>query len=416
MADAIRHARAISPWFIPNKGGDARDLHGITDITVSSTQDSEDVFVVGKQDKCGTDKGIPEVTVSVTQNERGEIGSYLTLANLDAEPAEGIDLNDFSSALVDVVLYQRDQFDGNIIATTWIPKTAISSLNLDIADPEAIIERSFDLVGDNKHELEFENKVLIHLENTNAATTGTYVIDVTAFGIPELDPNNSGEFILRVDRTRTTGGITETETMDFTTNYTYNSGNEQISNLLSLPGDIFNVYYSTEEFPSGQDPTTVDTADPCFLKANSVTVLISDGTTEVELDVLTSLSIAAAINRIDEGVIGSAEKVLREISDTPVDLSLSGRIKDSTILRAFMNTLDDTDHSITDINLFHDNVRVVVKIYSDSTKSTFLIGYRINDLSFTDDNMTITANEFGTLDVGSSATNLLITTTEANLS
>ena len=32
MADDIRHARAISPWFIPNKGGSGDDFHGLADV------------------------------------------------------------------------------------------------------------------------------------------------------------------------------------------------------------------------------------------------------------------------------------------------------------------------------------------------------------------------------------------------
>ena len=61
--DDIRHARAISPWFIPNKAGQADDLHGLTDVGADPSVSSEDVFVVGKKVKCGSQKETPEVTV-----------------------------------------------------------------------------------------------------------------------------------------------------------------------------------------------------------------------------------------------------------------------------------------------------------------------------------------------------------------
>lgn len=410
MADAIRHARSVSPYFIPNKGGNASDLHGITALTGGSSVASEDVFVVGKKVKCATDKDIPETTVSVTQLERGEILSYLTLANLDAEPVSGLTLEDFSNGLIDVALYERDSFSGAIEQTIWFPKTAISSLSLDIADPEARIERSFDLAGDNKHELNYDNKVLIHVENVApSGTSGAYIITVNS-PTPEPDPNNSGKWILRIDRTRSGETVTLSEDAgDFSFD-----GVDEITITSALTADVYNIYYSASDFASGGDPTTVDSGNPCFLKADSVTVLISDGTTELELDLLTSLSISATINRIDESVIGNDERILREISDTPVDLSLSGRVKDSTILEAFMGQLGN-NWGITDINRYLDNVKVTVKIYSDSTKSTFLIGYQVDGLAFTDDTQDFTANEFGTLDISASSTELLITTIEGNL-
>lgn len=411
MADSIRHARSVSPWFIPNKGGVARDLHGITNLTGGASVDSEDVFVIGKSDKCATDKALPTSTVSVTQLERGEILSYLTLANLDTEPTGGVDLLDFSGALVDVAFYGRDEFDGTIEKTVWFPKMAISSLALDIADPEARIERSFELTGDNERHLQYDNKILIHKKNTApSGTSGGYNIDLTSAGIPAVDPNNSGAYMLRVDRTR--AGVTETLTLG--TDYTYTVSGEVLNITSALTDDVYNIYFSSDAFGVDGDPTSVDSADPCFLKADSVTVLISDGNEEIELDLLTSLSISASLERIDEGVIGNDEKILKEISGTPVSVSLSGRVKNAEILEAFMGHVND-DWGITDVKEFLDNVRITVKIYSDSTKSSFLIGYQTSGLSFTDDSEDFTANEFGTLDVNCSSTNLIITTTEADL-
>jgi hypothetical protein len=320
MADSIRHARAVSPWFVPNKAGTSRDLHGITSITGGVSVDSEDVFVVGKKVKCGTDKSTPESSITVTQLERGEINSYLTLANLAAEPSGGLDLDDFSAALVDVFLYSKDAFNGNLEKTLWFPKTAIASLSLDIADAEARLERSFELTGDNKHELQYGNKYGIATTDTApSGTSGNYVIDLSD-PAPVEDPNNSGQYMLRVDRTRS--GTTTTLTV--TTDFTYSSGSSELTILSATSGDVYHIYYSAASFGTGGDPTTVDSTTPCFLNADTVTVLISDGTTEVELDKLTSLSLSASLNRIDENVIGKEERELREIEDTPVTVSLTG--------------------------------------------------------------------------------------------
>lgn len=411
MADSIRHARSVSPWFIPNADGSPDDFHGIQTISGGATVDSEDVFVVGKEDKCGTDKDIPESTISLTQLERGEIQTYLTLANLDAEPGAGLTLSNFKNSLLDVVLYEKEEFNGTLEQTFWFPKMAIESIGLDIADQEARLERSFDLTGDNELQLNYNNKFLIHVENTApSGTSGSYIINVSD-PVPIADPNNSGKFILRIDRLRSG---TLTQDLVEGTDFTYNSGSQDITITSALTGDLYHIYYSASSFGTGGDPTTVDADSTCFIKADSVTVLLSDGTTEVELDLLTSLSIDASFTRIDESVIGNDQKIIKEVQESTVDVSLSGRLKDSTIAEAFMAELGNS-HGISDVSKFLDTVRLTVKVYSDSDKGTFLIGYQVDNLSFSDDSQDFTANDFGTLDVSASSDNLLITTTEGNL-
>lgn len=411
MADTIRHARSVSPWFIPNGNGSADDFHGITNISGGATVNSEDVFVIGKETKCGTDKDIPEASISVTQLERGEIQTYLTLANLASEPGAGLTMSNFQNSKLDVVLYEKEEALGALEQTFWFPKMAIESIGIDIADQEARIERSFDFTGDNELQLNYNNKYLIHVKDTApSGTSGSYVIDISD-PAPVADPNNSGAYVLRIDRLRS--GVL-TQDLVLGTDFTFNSGSSEITITAGLTGDVYHVYYSASSFGSAGDPTTVDADATCFLKADSVTVLLSDGTTEVSLDLLTSLSIDASYTRIDEAVIGNDEKIIKEVQSTTVDVSLSGRLKNSTIAEAFMNQLGNS-HGISSVASFLDNVRLTVKVYSDSTKGTFLIGYQVDNLSFSDDSQDFTANDFGTLDVSASSDNMLITTTEGNL-
>ena len=410
MADDIRHARAISPWFVPNKGGSADDFHGLTDVGADPSVASEDVYVVGKKAKCGTDKELPEVTVPLAMLERGEIDSYLTLTNLDSEPAGGFDLLDFNSSLVDAIYYVKDEFDGVVDSTIWMPKCAVNSINLNIDDPEARITRDIELSSDDRRILAGDNKYLIHVEDTApSGTSGNYVIDISD-PVPVVDPNNAGVYVLRVDRTRSG----ETVSLAITTDYTYDNTPKEITIIAGLTGDVYNVYYSASSFGSAGDPTSVDSDSICFLKAENVTVLISDGTTEVELDRLSSLTLTATLNRIDENVIGNDERILREISDTPVTVDFSGRVKNYKGDKAFMNQLADSS-MISSVKLFNDNVKVTIKIYNNADKDTFLIGYQVDNLSYTDGSFSATANEFGTMDVSAQSDDVLITATEGNL-
>jgi len=410
MSDDIRHARAVSPWFVPNKGGSADDFHGLTDVGADPSVSSEDVYVIGKKAKCGTDKETPEVTVPLAQLERGEIETYLTLANLDSEPAGGFDLLDFNSSLVDAIYYIKDAFNGVVDSTVWIPKCAVNSINLNIDDPQARITRDIELGSDDRRVLTGLNKYLIHVEDTApSGTSGSYVIDISD-PAPVVDPKNAGVYVLRIDRTRSG----ETTSLVITTDYTYSVGSSEITVLSALTGDVYNVYYSASSFGSAGDPTSVDSDPICFLKAENVTALISDGTTEVEMDRLSSLTLSATLNRIDENVIGNDERILREISVTPVTVDFSGRIKNYNGDKAFMNQLADAD-MISSVKEFNDNVKVTIKIYNNADKDTFLVGYQVDNLSYTDGSFAFTANEFGTIDVSAQSDDIKITETEGNL-
>jgi len=319
-------------------------------------------------------------------------------------------LANFNTALTDIYQPGKTEFGGTVEQTLWLQKLSVDSIGLDIADPEAKIERSFELSGDKYKILRKANKYLIFKEDdAGTGVSGNYVIDVSD-PAPVEDPNNSGVYILQLYRIRS-GVATE---LDLTTDYTYNNGTKEITILAATAFDNYRIWYSAGSYGSAGDPFVLNDVDDCYLKADSVTVLIDDGVhAAVELDLLTSLSIAATLNRIDEGVIGSDEKVLRDVETTEVTLSLDGRIKDSTIEEVLMGEAGQ-DHGIIDVSLF-GQVNVVVKIYEDTTKSTFKMGYKMTGMDFSDESRDFDANAFGTKPVSLAGTNLLITTEEGNL-
>ncbi len=410
MAEEILHGRAISPWIIPNKGGSPDDFHGLTNVGADPSVASEKVYVIGKTAACGTDKETPVVTVPLPMLERGEIDSYLTLANLDAEPSGGFDLLDFNSSLVDVVYYIRDANAGNVVASMWMPKCALNSLAINFDDPKGRITRDIEVGSDDRRTFLGGNKYLIHLEDiAGSGVSGSHEIDVSD-PAPVVDPNVALSYILRIDRTR--AGVTTS--LAITTDYTYTHGTFTIDVLAALADDVYNVYYSAASFGTPADPTSIDSDSVCYLKAENITVLIDDGVTELEMDRLSSLSISVTINRIDENVLGNDETILREITDTPVTVAFSGRIKNYYDEKAWMAQLSDTE-VISSVKLFSDAVKVSVKIYDNAAKDTFLIGYQVDQLSYTDGSFSTAANEFGTMDVTAEADNLKITTTEGDL-
>lgn len=408
MAQQIRHASAVKPITIPvNADVDPQNIDRLQSFSGGVSQPSEFIYEIGRLDKVCTDKGILEVTASLTQLEYGTIDFYLQLANLASEPVGGLELSDFNNSKTDIYQPGKDAYAGNVEQTLWLPKLVVDTITLDIADPEARIERSVDLSGDIFELLRYNNKYLIF--KTNDAPTGTsgnYVIALTD-PAPVQDPNTLA-YIKQLVRIRS-GVATE---LVLTTDYTYTPTNLTI--LSALTGDHYRIWYSASSYGTAGDPFVLNDSDDCYLKADSVTVLLDDGVhTPVELDRLTSLSISATLNRINEAVIGSDEKILKDVQDYTVDVSLEGRIKNATIQEVLMGKAGLSWGIINPLN--YGEVDLIVKIYEDETKSTFKIGYKVTGLNFSDESEDFNANEFGTNPITLSSDNLLITETEGNL-
>lgn len=403
----IRHARGIKPRLHPNKGGVPIDLDRIITRSAGVSQSSESVYEHGRRNKCGSDKSIPEAVYSVSQQEYGTNDLYKTLANLASEPVAGFTLADFENSLCDLTDIGKVDFGGALEQILWLPKLSVNSLELSIADPEGRIERNVELVGDDHRKLAHANNYFIYGTDTGA-TLGSYdiVVDDPA---PVEDPNNTGVYILRLDRIR----AGETTTIELTTNYTFDAV-DTITVLSAEVGDEYRYYYTAGSWGTAGDPTTLNDVDPCFLKAENIVVEMNDGVTTVQLDILTSLTITASPSRLDESVLGSADKLIREVNSWEVSISLDGRVKEATIGEILMGVAG-TNHGIVDVDEFLENASLTVKIYDDAKKTNFLIGYKSTELVFSDQTEDSTANEFATEAWSLTTDNLLITTDIGNL-
>jgi len=368
----------------------------------------EKVYEIGRLNKMDFDKDVLEATLSITQLEYGTIDSFLQLAGASAEPGAGIDLDDFDDPRIDFYLPGKDEYAGSVEQTLWMQHMALDSFGLNI-NAEERIERTFELSGDYCKIAREGNKYLIFKEDdAPSGTSGNYVIDVSD-PAPVEDPNNSGVYILDLWRIRS-GTATQ---LTLTTDYTYNNSTKEITILSGLASDNYRIWYTAASYGTGGDPTSLNNVDDYFLGAENVTVTIDDGThTAVELDKLTSLSVAATLNRIEQPKIGSTEK-FRDVENRDVSVSLGGYVKDFTILEALMQQAGQS-WALIDFSSF-DTVDVIIKIYETSSKSSFLIGYKATDLEFSDDTQNYTADSFADEPISLSGDALLITTTEGNL-
>ena len=201
--------------------------------------------------------------------------------------------------------------------------------------------------------------------------------------------------------------------LTLTTDYTYNNGTNKITILSALASDNYRIWYTAASYGTSGDPTALNDADDYFLGAENITITIDDGThAAVELTNLTSLSIATTFNRLEEGKIGSSDK-FRDVENYDVTVSLDGYVKDSTVQEALIQQAGQS-WGIIDFSLF-DTVDIIVKIYQEAAKSTFLIGYKATDLEFSDETEGFDANSFGSNPLSLAGDSLLITTTIGNL-
>lgn len=409
MARNIRHASAVKPISIPCKAEVApANWDRVQTFNVAINQPVEDLYEIGRLDKMVTAKETLEASLSMTQFEYGAIDSYLQLAGLDAEPAEGLSLTDFDASSVDFYLPGKDEYDGTLEQTLWLQKMVLDSLGISM-NAEERIERSYELSGNFAKILRYANKCLVFKTATaGSGVDGTFDI-VLSDPAPVVSPNQANTYILQLWRVRD-GNAVELSSSDFT--YTSVTNTLQITSAES--GDHFRVTYTAGSYGTAGDPTELNDDDDFYVKADNVTVTVDDGTNNpLELTLLTSLTINASLNRIEEGVIGSQEKVLREVESYEVTCSLGGYVKNSTIEEALMAQAGQS-WSVVDFTLFSE-VDVTVKIYKEATKETFLVGYKMTGLTFTDESQDYSANAFAESPINLQGSNLLITTDDGNL-
>ena len=407
MAQSIRHASATKPRIYPwDASVSADDFDRVQSFGMGNTQPFEFLYELGRLDKMDVNLDIPETSLSVPQLEHDSIASYLVLANKSALPAGGLQLSDYSSAFVDIISVGKEAFGEAVEQTLWLPKLTVDSITIGIADAEARIERSFEFSGDDYRIVRYGNKYVIHDVTTVPSGYSASSYEITLNDPePAANPNLSGTYLYRVTRKR---GSTITE-LTRGTDYTYTNATNVLDILSATSDDIIEASYTAAAWSAAGDPTSVNDTDSYKINADSVTVTLesADQAVEVELDKLTALNIVATLNRIDEAVIGKKAKELKEVQDYSVNITLDGRVKDATLEEVLMGKAG-LNWPVVDVDNFATDLVMRMKVYSDETKTTFLHGYKVTGLFYSDTARDANANEFWAKGVTLQSDNLKI--------
>jgi len=369
MADVI-HAEGtrprIFPWNLdrdPEQIDRAQDLGG--DLSIAQTK----LYELGRVGKLGVHKETPSKTLTLRQFENGDMCFWRDIANL-VDPAssgldESVDLDDIKTKKFDIATFLTDQA-GTFQGTSWFPRLRVNGFSINIGDPKAIVERSFDLIGED-HIIITDNYLAFQKQTATGATE-----------VITLDPAPlewaSGDYIFRVLRIRS-GAVSELTEGSGDNQWSYAIGDVTVNTC--VVGDVIKVYY-----PAATAYTTLWTdndvsADAVYADQCVIYLKVGVGDNE-RVYLLQSVGMDVAFEREDLPEIGNKDTVQTSSKSETVTVSLTSLPEGFTIEEILRGT---SAYPYIDARNFSDEITLTVKIYTDNTHSTFLMGYKITNLS-----------------------------------
>jgi len=365
----VIHAKMCKPRAFPWGGNRAPEqIDRLQNITGDQTLNREKVYEIGRVGRLGFKKGVPSFAYSATQFEYGSMAFWYDLAN-KATPVGApydIDLDDLVETQMDIAAFLTDD-NATFRGTIWFPGLRVNGFSINIADPAATIERSFDLIGEDYKML--DGKYLAY-EAAIVAAPGdkAVVLDPTAIEYA------SGKYIFRVLRVRA-NVVSELEEGTGTNQYEYNNPTDTVTVHNCLVDDIVKIYY-----PSSTAYTTTWTdndSDPDLLLAEYAEISLKVGT-GTRIYRLQSVGIDVAFDRADYKEIGNSEVVQRGVTAKTITVALN-RFAEDFALEDILAS--DTAYPYVDPRNFAEDIQMQIKIYNEKAHTNFKIGYLISGLS-----------------------------------
>jgi len=375
------HASDYKPRMFPITGlASPSEIDRAQSIDPSISLNREKVEEIGRDGVVGYLKKSPTVTYALTQLENGSIEFYQQLVNTTVKGNIGEDeitLNDFKTPYFDICAYLTDD-DDTFKGTVCYPNLRTSGFSLTISEPQAIIERSFDLVGESAVIWQGDNKYVIYVEHV-AGSGADDEIDLST-RVPAEDPTEAGKYMTRVVKVSSLGVTTVLEEAD----YTYTSGTTTLEIGTIATGDTIKVWYTSATAP---DVQFVDNdVDPAGILGDSASIyLYVPGTGKPSstdyVYRLQSVTMDVSFDREDLREIGNKDVVSRGITNSTVSVTL-GRIISTFTVEEVLAGVAEGFGKIDVANL-SDAITLIAKVFGDNTKdsSVFKYGFKASGLS-----------------------------------
>ncbi len=358
------------------------EIDRLQDLRGSPTIPIDFLYEIGRKAKLGVHKRTPEVSLSMRQFEYGSLEFYRKLAN-KADAASGVadevNLDDFSTSFFDIVGYEGES-EEVCKASILFPKCRLNGFGLNIADPNAIIERTFDITSDNKIIWQNNNlywiykREIVQSGDFSSGASVEFTITSDNYPTPVIDPDNAKYFyrILRYRGTETTK-LTSSD-------YTYNSVTNVVTILSCEVGDVIKFYYTASAYITGTDYHTLNDTDADALYAYNSSIYLVDGLDSDYVYRMSSLGLSVSFDRVDVKELGNKETVETVIKNSTVSVTTSG-LNSGYTFEEILRGKSGLSYGKIDMEKFLDSLKLIVEIYSDSDKDNFVIGYTASDLT-----------------------------------
>jgi hypothetical protein len=364
------HTKAVLPRVFPRGGSrDPEQIDRVQTLDGDLTLSKEKLYEIGRENLLAYRKGTPKFTYTMKQYEYGSMAFYRALANLSDPESSGlnnaINLSDLATTRCDIAAFltdDNDVFQGSI----WFPNLRVNGLTINIGNPDAVIERNFDLVGEAYNFL--ENNYLAYQKST---APGAGDLDVVLDPVPVAW--SAANYILTVLRVRN-GVLTVLEEGNLDGQWSF-SGPATVRAWGCEADDTIKVFY--EAATAYTTLWTDNDVDVPALYAECAEIYMKVGTS-TKIYRLQSVGIDCAFERADWKEIGNPDIVQTGIKSKTVTVTLNRYSEDMSLEKILAG---DSVYPYFDPTAFVDNIQLMVKIYTDKTHDTFSIGYLITDLS-----------------------------------
>lgn len=377
------HSSYLRPRIMPLDADLApANIDRLQDLTVATTLNRERIKEIGTDGLVSWKTSIPTVNATLRQLEYGDIAFWRKLT-CQSDAVNAIEFTDFKTPRVNLAAYETDD-DATFTSTLWLPKLRTSGFTINFAAPDGLIERNITLVGEDEITFQNDNKYVIY--KRYVASGGANETFSISDPTPVADPDNSGQYLLQV--VRTTGGVTTLLTHG--TDWSYDGAGTLTINGTSSALDIIRVWYTAGSYIGGETPFTSNTTSLGGIDCDSVSLYLESSN---YLYLLQSASLEVTFDRFDVKELGSQEVQSYGIRNVNTRLTL-GRILEAYTIEEVVRGVAGLDYGKIDVRNFTDNLSFSAKIYTDETKSTFSLGYKLTDLAPTAANTTVPTDDY----------------------
>lgn len=417
---ALNHYSKNCPKIFPFSGDIlVANIDRAQGVDVTAASNREKNKELGRDGVIDYRKSIPSISYRLTQNEYGSFDFWKIICGKSAADTF-ISHNDFKTAMSDVLHYLTDDED-TFTGTIHYPKLRTSGFSLGIGDPEALVERTFDMVGDAAYTWDGNNKYVIPASKLVASgdLLSGNVVEIT-LGIGDYlnypdavaDPDKAAKTeteknIIKVYRLRG-GDATE---LTAVTDYTYVDSTKKLTFLNALADDLYKFYYTATTYISGTEIFVNNDSNYGAAEAYYASIYLyvpasgKPATADYQHE-LQSVSVSVSFDRTDNKEIGSREVQQRGTKETTVTVTL-GKFLDGLSLEEVLRNAG-SNYGKYDVESFSDDLKLEIRLFSDKDKTAELIRYTFDNLSASEKRDSITVDEYTNIEANLEGEEILI--------